>query len=63
MGSVDFLLKIIVKDIEDYERFFWQDLSPIEGVQEISSSTALTRFVDTTSLPLDHLYRTETHSD
>ncbi|WP_120497990.1 Lrp/AsnC family transcriptional regulator [Kiloniella sp. EL199] len=56
MGSVDFLLKVIVKDIEDYERFFWQDLSQIEGVQEISSSTALTRFVDTTSLPLDHLY-------
>ncbi|MEH6632472.1 MAG: Lrp/AsnC family transcriptional regulator [Halopseudomonas aestusnigri] len=63
MGNVDFLLKIIVKDIEDYERFFWQDLSPIEGVQEISSSTALTRFVDTTSLPLDHLYHPEKNPD
>ncbi|WP_419903940.1 Lrp/AsnC family transcriptional regulator [Kiloniella sp.] len=63
MGNVDFLLKIIVKDIEDYERFFWQDLSPIEGVQEISSSTALTRFVDTTSLPLDHLYHSDKKPD
>ncbi|MCZ4282261.1 Lrp/AsnC family transcriptional regulator [Kiloniella laminariae] len=63
MGSVDFLLKIVVGDIEEYERFFWQELSQIEGVQEISSSTALTRFVDTTRLPLEQLYQNNNQSN
>jgi Lrp/AsnC family transcriptional regulator len=53
-GDVDFLLKIVVKNVEEYERFFWQKLSCIEGVQEVSSSIALTTFVHTTRLPLDH---------
>lgn len=52
MGNVDFLLKVIVKDVEEYETLFWQELSQIEGVQEISSSISLTKFVDTRKLPL-----------
>ena len=52
MGNIDFLLKVIVRDIEEYETLFWQELSQIEGVQEISSSISLTKFVDTRRLPL-----------
>ncbi len=52
MGDVDFLLKIIVRSVEDYEQFFWQKLSKIDGVQEISSSISMSQTVNTTRLPL-----------
>ncbi len=52
MGDVDFLLKIIVRDIAEYEDFFWHKLSQIEGVQEVSSSISMSQVVSTTRLPL-----------
>ena len=52
MGDVDFLLKIIVGSIEEYEQFFWQKLSKIDGVQGISSSISMSQPVNTTRLPL-----------
>lgn len=52
MGDVDFLLKIVVKDIQEYESLWWNHLSPIEGVQEISSTIAMTAVKHTTRLPL-----------
>ncbi len=52
MGDVDFLLKILVGSIEEYEQFFWQKLSKIDGVQEISSSISMSQTINTTRLPL-----------
>ncbi|NOZ41765.1 MAG: Lrp/AsnC family transcriptional regulator [Alphaproteobacteria bacterium] len=52
MGNVDFLLKIMVKDIQEYEDLWWHHLSRIEGVQEISSTIAMTAVKHTTKLPL-----------
>ncbi len=52
MGDVDFLLKIVVRDIAEYEDFFWHKLSQIEGVQEVSSSISMSQVVSTTRLPL-----------
>ncbi len=52
MGNVDFLLKIVVRDIPEYEHFFWQELSQIDGVQEISSSISMTEVINTTRLPI-----------
>lgn len=52
MGDVDFLLKIVVSGIEEYERFLWQKLSKIDGVQGISSSISMRQTVYTTRLPL-----------
>ncbi|MFA5941990.1 MAG: Lrp/AsnC family transcriptional regulator [Sinimarinibacterium sp.] len=52
MGDVDFLLKILVESVEDYEHFFWQKLSKIDGVQEISSSISMSQTVNTTRVPL-----------
>lgn len=52
MGDVDFLLKILVENVEAYEQFFWQKLSKIDGVQEISSSISMSQTVNTTRLPL-----------
>ena len=52
MGPVDFLLRIVAKDIEAYERFFFEELSQLSGVQEVNSMVALSEIKSTTSLPL-----------
>lgn len=52
MGSVDFLLKIVVSSIEEYEQFVWQKLSKIDGVQEMHSSISMSQSIHTTRLPL-----------
>lgn len=52
MGSMDFLLRIVAKDIKAYERFFFDKLSQLPGVQEITSSIALSEIKHTTVLPL-----------
>ena len=53
MGTVDFLLRIVAKDIEAYERFFFNKLSQVPGVQEINSMVALSEIKSTTELPID----------
>jgi Lrp/AsnC family transcriptional regulator len=52
MGTVDFLLRIVAEDIKAYERFFFENLSQVPGVQEITSNIALSRIKHTTVLPL-----------
>jgi Lrp/AsnC family transcriptional regulator len=52
LGSVDFMLRIVAKDIESYERFFFDKLSQVPGVQEINSMVALSEIKSTTELPL-----------
>lgn len=52
MGSVDFLLRIVAEDIKAYQRFFFDKLSQIPGVQEINSSIALSEIKHTTVLPI-----------
>lgn len=52
MGHVDFLLKVVVRSIDDYEHFVWQTLSQIDGVQEVTSSISMSQAVCTTRLPL-----------
>lgn len=53
MGSVDFMLRIVTKDIDAYERFFYEKLSSVPGVQEINSMVALSEIKSTTALPLE----------
>ncbi|QXQ07308.1 Lrp/AsnC family transcriptional regulator [Sphingosinicellaceae bacterium] len=52
MGPVDFLLRIVTTDIEAYERFFFEKLSRVPGVQEVNSTVALSEIKATTALPL-----------
>jgi Lrp/AsnC family transcriptional regulator len=52
MGSVDFLLRIVAPDVEAYETFFFEKLSRLPGVQEITSSMALSEIKRTTVLPV-----------
>jgi Lrp/AsnC family transcriptional regulator len=52
MGSVDFLIRIVATDIEAYERFFFDQLSQLPGVQEVNSTVALSEIKATTELPI-----------
>jgi Lrp/AsnC family transcriptional regulator len=52
LGNVDFLLRIVAEDIKDYERFMYEKLSRLPGVQEVNSSIALSEIKHTTVLPI-----------
>ena len=52
MGPVDFLLRIVARDIEAYERFFFETLCRVPGIQEVNSTVALSEIKSTTVLPL-----------
>ena len=52
MGAVDFILRIVAPDIDAYERFFFDRLSRLPGVQDINSMVALSEIKSTTELPL-----------
>jgi len=52
MGDWDFLLRIVTRDIKEYEAFFLDHLSKIPLVQSVNSSMVLTVIKETTALPL-----------
>lgn len=55
LGSVDALLRVVARDIRDYEVFFYDHLSRTPGVQEANTMTVLSVIKDTTSFPIDGL--------
>lgn len=54
-GSFDYLLKIIVPDMEAYHNFHQMKLSSIEGVSLINSTFVMTEVKNTNELPLGQL--------
>lgn len=52
LGSVDFLLRIVAEDIKAYEQFFFEKLSQLPGIQEVTSSIVLSDIKHTTALPI-----------
>ena len=52
MGDMDFLLKVLTRDIYAYERFFFEHLSQLPGVQEVNSSIAMSHIKISSRLPL-----------
>ena len=52
LGNVDFLLRIVTEDIKAYERFFFEKLSKVPGIQEVNSSIVLSDIKHTTVLPI-----------
>lgn len=52
IGVFDFMLRIVTRDIDAYERLFFDRLSKIPGVQEINSTVALSEIKSTTALPV-----------
>ncbi|MCY1521751.1 DNA-binding transcriptional activator DecR [compost metagenome] len=53
MGAVDFMLRIVTRDIEAYERFFFEKLSLVPGIQEVNSIVALSEIKSTTCLHIE----------
>jgi len=53
--AADYLLKVIVPDMEYYQAFLLGKLTRIPGVSGVQSSFVLRKAVDTTALPLGHL--------
>jgi Lrp/AsnC family transcriptional regulator len=52
-GTMDYMLKIVTRDIRHYEQFVRTFLSQMPGIQEIHSNVAVTTIKNTTALPLD----------
>jgi len=48
----DYLLRVVVADARDYERFHSQHLTRLPGVDQVHSNFALLTVVQTTALPL-----------
>lgn len=51
-GDFDFLLKIVVRNRKELERFVIQELTPVPGVARINTSLVLSEAKSTTALPL-----------
>lgn len=52
-GMIDYMLKIITKDIQHYEQFVRTHLAQIPNIREMHSHVAVTEIKDSTILPLD----------
>jgi len=52
LGNIDFLLRIVARDIEEYERFFFDKLSHLAEIQEVHSNIVLSEIKYTTDLPI-----------
>jgi len=52
-GDADFTLRVVARDIADYDRFLQTFLFQLPGVSHVRSSIALREIKYTTDLPLD----------
>ncbi|MGS2717571.1 Lrp/AsnC family transcriptional regulator [Eionea flava] len=52
LGNSDFLLRIVTKDMESYERFFYKHLSKLPKIHAINSNAVLSELKNTQALPL-----------
>lgn len=53
-GQIDYLLKVVVPDIEAYDEFYKKLVANIE-IEDVSSTFAMERIKDTTILPLGYI--------
>ena len=53
--DADYLLIVVVPDLEMYQEFLLNKITRIEGVSGVHSSFVMRWVVDTTALPLDYL--------
>jgi Lrp/AsnC family leucine-responsive transcriptional regulator len=51
--TADFLIKVVVRDMQHYEKFLLGQLTKLEGVTGVHSSFVLREVVKKTELPLD----------
>lgn len=51
-GSYDYLLRVIARDLDDYQRFQMETLTKIEGVRNVETEIPLKRVKQTSRLPI-----------
>ena len=51
-GSSDYLLRVVSRDLEEYERFVIDKLTKIEGIANIQTSFALKPLIQRTEIPI-----------
>ena len=52
LGAFDFLLRVVTRDLEAYERFYFETLSRVPNIREINSFVAAQEVKSTTAFPL-----------
>lgn len=52
-GKEDFLLKVVVKNIPDYEKFILEKLTKIKSVSRVNTTFILSAFKQSTKIPID----------
>ena len=53
--DADYQLKVVVADMDHYQKFLLGQLTRIEGVTSVRSSFVLNQILNSTELPLEHL--------
>ncbi len=56
--SADYLLKLVVPDMEHYHDFLLNKITRIEGVADVHSSFIMRHVIDSTALPLNYIPNT-----
>ena len=52
-GEFDYLMKVVVKNHQHLERFLFDDLTPIPGVDKVRTSIVLREIKESTALPVE----------
>ena len=52
LGVFDFLLRVVTKDMEAYERFYFERLSRVPNIREVNSCVSASQIKSTTAFPL-----------
>ena len=50
--AADYMLKVVLRDMPDYERLLLGKFTPVKGVSGVQSSCELCKVVNKTALPL-----------
>lgn len=53
LGVSDVLIKVLVSDIKEYEDLFYNQISQLPGVKEVTSSVVLSEVKSSTELPIN----------
>jgi Lrp/AsnC family transcriptional regulator len=52
LGMFDFLLRVVTKDMDAYEKFYFETLSRVPNIREVNSFVAATEVKSTTAFPM-----------
>lgn len=54
LGVFDFLLRVVARDMDAYEKFYFERLSRVPNIREVNSFVSAAEIKSTTALPLRH---------